>query len=105
MHYEDLNHVYGRGNGGVNDNALIEMLWNINRKLARRLTPLAQKEGLSLTELVVLRKSRTIGTWRVTALAEELCVPRARSPACWTAWWKAAGWSGTGIPMTGAPSS
>jgi DNA-binding MarR family transcriptional regulator len=59
----------------VNDNALIELLWNINRKLAKRLTPLAQKEGLSITELVVLRKAHKAGTWRVTALAEELCVP------------------------------
>jgi DNA-binding MarR family transcriptional regulator len=54
---------------------LIELLLNINRKLAKRLTPLAQKEGLSLTELVVLRKTHKAGTWRVTALAEELCVP------------------------------
>jgi len=59
----------------VNDNALIELLWNINRKLAKRLTPLAQKEGLSITELVVLRKTHKVGTWRVIALAEELCVP------------------------------
>ena len=58
----------------MNDNALIELLWNINRKLAKRLTPLAQKEGLSITELVVLRKAHKAGTWRVTALAEELSV-------------------------------
>jgi DNA-binding MarR family transcriptional regulator len=59
----------------VNDNALIELLWNINRKLGKRLTPLAQKEGLSVTELVVLRKTHKAGTWRVIALADELCVP------------------------------
>jgi DNA-binding MarR family transcriptional regulator len=54
---------------------LVELLWNINRKLSRRLTPLAQKEGLSLTELVLLRKAHLDGERRVTSLAEELCVP------------------------------
>jgi DNA-binding MarR family transcriptional regulator len=54
---------------------LIELLWDINRKLAKRLTPLAQKAGLSITELVVLRKTHQGGERRVTALAEELCVP------------------------------
>jgi MarR family transcriptional regulator for hemolysin len=59
----------------VNDNALIELLWSINRKLSKRLAPLAQKEGLSLTELVLLRKTHLDGERRVTSLAEELCVP------------------------------
>jgi DNA-binding MarR family transcriptional regulator len=54
---------------------LVEMLWNINRKLSKRLAPLAQKEGLSITELVVLRKTHQAGERRVTTLAEELCVP------------------------------
>jgi DNA-binding MarR family transcriptional regulator len=59
----------------VNDTGLIELLWDINRKLSKRLTPLAQKEGLSITELVVLRKTHQAGARRVTSLAEELCVP------------------------------
>jgi DNA-binding MarR family transcriptional regulator len=59
----------------VNEIALIELLWNINRKLSKRLTPLAQKEGLTITELVVLRKTHQAGERRVTSLAEELCVP------------------------------
>jgi DNA-binding MarR family transcriptional regulator len=59
----------------VNEIGLVELLWNINRKLAKRLTPLAQKEGLSITELVVLRKTHQSGARRVTSLAEELCVP------------------------------
>jgi DNA-binding MarR family transcriptional regulator len=59
----------------VNEIGLVELLWNINRKLGKRLTPLAQKEGLSITELVVLRKTHQYGERRVTSLAEELCVP------------------------------
>ncbi len=59
----------------MNEIALIELLWNINRKVSRRLTPLAQKAGLSVTELVVLRKTHQTGARRVTSLAEELCVP------------------------------
>jgi DNA-binding MarR family transcriptional regulator len=59
----------------VNEIGLVELLWNINRKLSRRLAPLAQKEGLSITELVVLKKTHQSGARRVTALAEELGVP------------------------------
>jgi DNA-binding MarR family transcriptional regulator len=54
--------------------ALVELLWNIHRRIGRRLAPLAQDEGMSMTELVVLYKAQKTGSWRVTALAEDLGV-------------------------------
>jgi DNA-binding MarR family transcriptional regulator len=59
----------------VNEIGLIELFWNINRKIVRRLAPLAEKEGVSMTEMVVLWKTHHTGARRVTALAEELGVP------------------------------
>jgi DNA-binding MarR family transcriptional regulator len=55
--------------------ALVELLWNINRRIGKRLAPLAQAEGMSMTELVVLYKAHKAGSPRVTALAEDLGVP------------------------------
>jgi DNA-binding MarR family transcriptional regulator len=55
--------------------ALVELLWNINRRIGRRLAPLAQDAGMSMTELVVLYKAHKAGSPRVTALAEDLGVP------------------------------
>ena len=59
----------------MNEISLIELFWNINRKIGKRLAPLAQKEGLSITEMVVLWKAHHAGARRVTVLAEELGVP------------------------------
>ena len=59
----------------MNEISLVELLWNINRRIGRRLAPLAQKEGLSLGEMVVLWKTHHAGERRVTALADELGVP------------------------------
>ncbi|MGA2379041.1 MAG: MarR family transcriptional regulator [Spirochaetia bacterium] len=59
----------------MNEIGLVELLWNINRKIGKRLAPLAQTEGLSITEMVVLWKAHHAGARRVTALAEELGVP------------------------------
>src|SRR5271157_5508338 len=59
----------------MNEIGLVELLWNINRKIGKRMAPLAQKEGLSLGEMVVLWKTHNAGERRVTALADELGVP------------------------------
>lgn len=59
----------------MNEIGLIELFWNINRRIVKRLAPLAQKEGMSITEVVVLWKAHHAGARRVTALAEELGVP------------------------------
>ncbi len=59
----------------MNEIGLIELFWNINRKILKRLAPLAQKEGLSITEMVVLWKAHHAGGRRVTSLADELGVP------------------------------
>jgi DNA-binding MarR family transcriptional regulator len=59
----------------MNEIGLVELLWNINRKIGKRLAPLAQKEGLSITEMVVLWKTHHAGARRVIALADELGVP------------------------------
>ena len=58
----------------MNEISLAELLWNINRKIGKRLAPLAQKEGLSITEMVVLWKTHHAGAHRVTVLADELGV-------------------------------
>jgi DNA-binding MarR family transcriptional regulator len=59
----------------MNEIDLVELLWNINRKIVRRLAPLAQEKGLSITEMVVLWKTHHAGEHRVLALADELGVP------------------------------
>ncbi len=59
----------------MNEIGLVELFWNINRKIGKRMTPLAQREGLSLGEMVVLWKTHNAGERRVTALADELGVP------------------------------
>ena len=58
----------------MNEIGLIELLWNINRRIGKRLAPLAQREGLSITEMVVLWKTHHAGGRRVIALADELGV-------------------------------
>jgi DNA-binding MarR family transcriptional regulator len=56
----------------VNEMELIELLWNINREIIKRLKPFASDAGLSLTEAFVLWKTHKAGTKRVIALADEL---------------------------------
>ena len=51
---------------------VIELLWNINREIIKRLKPFAADAGLSLTEAFVLWKTHKAGTKRVIALADEL---------------------------------
>jgi DNA-binding MarR family transcriptional regulator len=58
----------------VNDLGLLELFWNVNRKILKRLAPIAQREGMSMTELIVLWKAHHAGARRVTALADDLGV-------------------------------
>jgi DNA-binding MarR family transcriptional regulator len=59
----------------MNEIGLVELFWNINRKIGKRLTPFAQKEGLSITEMAVLWKAHHTGACRATVIADELGVP------------------------------
>ncbi|HYW82156.1 MAG TPA: MarR family transcriptional regulator [Spirochaetia bacterium] len=59
----------------MNEIGLVELFWNINRKIGKRLAPLAQKEGLSITEMALLWKAHHTGACRATVLADELGVP------------------------------
>ena len=59
----------------MNEIGLIELFWNINRRIVKRLAPLAQKEGMTITAMVVLWKAHHAGARHVTALAEDLGVP------------------------------
>jgi DNA-binding MarR family transcriptional regulator len=59
----------------MNEIGLVELFWNINRKIGKRLAPLAQKEGLSITEMALLWKAHHAGACRATVLADELGVP------------------------------
>lgn len=58
----------------MNEIGLIDLLWNINRKIGKHLAPLAQSEGLSITEMVVLWKTHHARVRRVIALGDELGV-------------------------------
>jgi DNA-binding MarR family transcriptional regulator len=59
----------------VNDLGLIELFWNVNRRISKWLAPVAHREGMSMTEVVVLWKAHHAGARRVTALADDLGVP------------------------------
>jgi len=59
----------------MNDMALVELFWNVYRRIAKRLAPVARRQGMSMSELVVLWKAHELGECRVTALAENLGVP------------------------------
>jgi DNA-binding MarR family transcriptional regulator len=59
----------------VNELGLLELFWNVNRRILKRLAPVAHREGLSMTEMVVLWKAHHAGARRVTALADDLGVP------------------------------
>jgi DNA-binding MarR family transcriptional regulator len=54
---------------------LVELLSSIQRKIMRRLAPLVQAEGLSLTETLVLWKIHQGDSYRVTDLAAEIGLP------------------------------
>jgi DNA-binding MarR family transcriptional regulator len=57
------------------DIALVELLSEINRKLWKRLGPVARAQGLSLTEMLVLWKVNHRGSYRVTELADDIGLP------------------------------
>ncbi len=59
----------------MNEMGLVELFWNIYRRLVKRLSPLARREGMSMSELVVLWKAHRVGECRVTTLADDLGVP------------------------------
>jgi len=59
----------------MNEIKLVELFTEINRKLFKRLAPLAQREGLSLAEFLVLWKMHRKGSCRVLELAGEIGVP------------------------------
>lgn len=54
---------------------LIEQMRAINRVIIKRLAPLAQEQGLTIPEVMVLWKVLGPGDHRVTALAEHLGLP------------------------------
>ena len=54
---------------------LVELFTEINRKFFKRLAPLAQKEGLSTAEFLVLWKMHRKGSCRVLELAGEIGLP------------------------------
>ena len=59
----------------MNAIGLVELLWKINGRIKKRLAPIAQIKGLSVTEMAVLWTAHHADTRRVTDLAEELGVP------------------------------
>jgi DNA-binding MarR family transcriptional regulator len=59
----------------MNEMGLVELFWNVHRRLMKRLTPLARRQGMSISEMVVLWKAHKLGECRVTALADDLGVP------------------------------
>ena len=59
----------------MNEMKLVELFWNIYRRLVKRLSPIARRQGMSMSELVVLWKAHQVGECRVTALADDLGVP------------------------------
>ncbi len=56
----------------MNEIELIDLLWSIDREVFKRLKPRVRESGLSMTEAFVLWRTRSAGTTRVTALAEDL---------------------------------
>jgi len=59
----------------MNEIGLVELLWNVQRRIMKRLAPLARERGMSISELSVLWKAHECGSRRVTALADDLRVP------------------------------
>lgn len=59
----------------MNEMKLVELITEINRKLFKRLAPLAQQEGLSIPEFLVLWKMHGKVSCRVLELAGEIGVP------------------------------
>lgn len=59
----------------MNEIKLVELFMEINRKLFKRLAPLAQQEGLSIAEFLVLWKMHRKVSCRVLELASEIGVP------------------------------
>lgn len=57
------------------DIELVELLSGINRKLLKRLAPLARAQGLSITEMLVLWKVHHHGSFHVTELAALIGLP------------------------------
>ena len=64
------------------DITLVELLSEINRKLWKRLGPVARAQGLSLTEMLVLWKVNHRGSYRVTELAADIGLPPS-TPRGW----------------------
>ncbi len=59
----------------MQDAQLIELLSQISRKLHRRLAPLFESEGLSATEIVVLKAMHRRQTCRASELSERIGIP------------------------------
>jgi DNA-binding MarR family transcriptional regulator len=59
----------------MNDIGLVELFWNVHRRIVKRLAPIARQEGMSMSELIVLWKAHQCGSRRVTALSEDLGLP------------------------------
>jgi DNA-binding MarR family transcriptional regulator len=58
----------------MNEIAFVELLWNVHRRILKRLNPLARRQGMSILEVVVLWKTQQSGGRRVTELADDLGV-------------------------------
>ncbi len=59
----------------MNELKLIELFWNVNKGMGKRLAPLMRKVGLTPSELIALHKVHHRGSCRVTFLAEQIGVP------------------------------
>ncbi|MGD0153022.1 MAG: MarR family transcriptional regulator [Thermacetogeniaceae bacterium] len=59
----------------VQDVQLIELVSKIHRKIQRRLAPLFESEGLSATEIVVLKTMHHRQTCRISELSESSGIP------------------------------
>ncbi len=59
----------------MNDIQFVELFLNVQRRIAKRLAPIAREHGMTVSEIMVLWKAHACGSRRVTALAEDIGVP------------------------------
>jgi hypothetical protein len=59
----------------MNEIGLVETVGNIDRKIRKRLAPLARAEGLSLVDMAELLKTNHLGARREIVLADHIGLP------------------------------
>ena len=59
----------------MNEMGLVELFWRVQRRIVKRLAPIAREQGMSMSELIVLWKAHECRSRRVTALADDIGVP------------------------------